>query len=188
MGKQFKEKKKTGNEYVSAAKKFHQYTVHTIQKMPTEMKNYILDPLFNASYEIERNVVLANAVYIDKDDPETYQERVKHLITALRAFNMFDVALDNLVCAIDLQKADKLRLKNILEQIILEGSTDIKVVNHINDIEYESVSGNTKVLKTAFTTKNKDYLLLLETTAKELVSKRISADRTLMKAIQNKAS
>lgn len=203
MGKQYHKKKQTGDEYVIAAKKFHQYTVHAIQKMPAEFKNYILDPLFEASFKIEQYVSLANAVYVSKNKENMANEiqaRTAYLSEALRWFDVYDTAFENLMGIIDLQVAEKLRLKNILEQIIqekglqLEGRPEnipnvltVDVRNHVSDIEYAAMSGNTKSLKTALTAKNKDHWLLLEAKARDLISKRLSKDRAQIAALTKAA-
>lgn len=194
MGKQYKPKPTTGSEYVEAAKKLHQYTMHIISRMPTEMKSYALDPLFHSSQTILRNVIMANAVYINNKDAgqmiQALEDRDAYLVKALRTFDVFHANLDNLMGHVNLLKAERLRLKNILEEIILENGYQpdgwqetpndiitIQVKGRLTEIEYEAMNGNVKVLRLGLTSRNADHWLLLCTQARELISKRIAADK-----------
>lgn len=197
MGKQYKPKAKTGDEYVEATKRLHQYTALVISRMPPELKAYTLDPLYQSSRAILQNVIMANAVYVSNKDPRqmvrALEERDAYLIKALRLFNVLHADLDNLMGCVNLLKAERVRFKNILEQLILENGyllegrqetadsvLTINVRGRVTEIEYVAMNGSSRTLRLGLTSRNRDHWLMLCAQARELISRRVTTDRAMI--------
>lgn len=183
----YQPKESKGREYVDTVLEFNSVLLHHMMQMP---KNWelIIKPIIQSANEIERLVILANKVYVSKDNQteEEYKKaletRLDYLYRALREFANFDYKFDKLMREIDITDKEKERLKNILIELIKELGDRIEVVSHINSIEYKTVYGN-KVYRLKLAPKQKDRIIALESSALNEINKKINADKKLLKAI-----
>lgn len=203
MGRKYRPKSETGDEYVEDTKKLYRYTQERISVMPPEMKEYILDPMYKVVLKATELVIEANAVYIhktnDKEMMSALKERDDILVRALRQLDVYDFHFDNLMQGIDLLASEKTRMKNLFEQMLqeegysLDGRPEnrndnhltVNVINHPSEIEYV-INNNRRVLRTGLTLKKKDHWLLLETKARDGIAKRISKDRDIIERTEKK--
>lgn len=206
MGQYYHPKKETGNEYVFAVKEFNAYVLHTLGKLPAEWHDFYLEPIAEASRAIKAYCIRANSVYMKETDPDllikAYETRIDYLSNCLREFAVYSSFFDDLMSHVDLMQSEWVRLKGILCQILKrEGfnyaSNDnspkeqkpdlptIRIVGHVSDIEYIAENGKAR-LELGFTFGNKEYLIKLENKAREMVRKRLSDDRGILKNLKAK--
>lgn len=206
MGQYYHPKKETGSEYVFAVKDFNAYVLHTLEKLPAEWHDFYLEPIAKASRTIEAYCIRANSVYMKETDPEllikAYETRIDYLAICLREFDVYSGLFDELMRKIDLMQSEWIRMKGILCQILKrEGFTyaindnppkeqkpdlpTLRIVGHVSDIEYTAENGKAR-FQLGFTFGNKEYLLKLETKAREMVRKRLSDDRGILKNLKAK--
>ena len=195
----YKEKVKTGNEYVLMMQNLYAYTLNKCMKLPQRWYETILKPVIEPIKKARNYTVKANRVYIDFKNQNTdelinsIKERDNYLFEALREISVFDMAFNDLLSYIDIENQEKIRIKEKLENIIKTikkeneelKNIEIKIAYRENEMNFVSVAGiNSTKLK--LTSQNINYWLTLEINAENKIKQRISKDKQFLEKLKNK--
>lgn len=191
MTRYYQKPKETGREFVDYCSELCSITIHRCIMLPHRWESSLLNPLITTAQKIEELVITANSIYINKEHLSeeeylnNYERRLEKLTEALDYFKLYDVQFSRTMENVDLEQSEIHRLEDTLRRIIEKEDRDqinIEIQKRSNKYCYISKSGK-EFLTLKLTHKNVEYWIYVRNKAREVLSKRINADRKNLKSV-----
>lgn len=198
MSRYYTPPKETGKEYVLAMHDFSDKTVFRLNQLPKKWSDDLLSPAKKYVLLADSYVTIANKNWVDPNDPlkiytDNLTKRINELGQALKYLEAFDGLFERILRQEDLLISEAARMQRAFLRIVKaeqEANPELKdinisVVRRLNEYEYRSAHGDSK-MRLAMTTQQRDEILDLEAKALKLINERLSKDRSLRKVSLSK--